>query len=90
MTNEIERIAKSLDKIETGIATLKEDRAKREVWEPQIEKRLDHLYDKSIPDIKARLDKVESFQTKAGVYGGIALVVLPFLAPYIVKALFGG
>lgn len=89
MANEMDKIERAIESIDKGIGDLREKNAGREVWEANTKERLDHLYDKTIPGLKERLEKVEAFQIKVGVYGGILVVVLPFVAPYILKAIFG-
>lgn len=90
MDNEIVKIDRAVEKIETGIADLREKNAGREVWEGNTEKRIDHLYDKKMPNFEGRLEKVEAFQIKLGVGLAILPFIIPLLLNYIFKLVTGG
>lgn len=66
MADEFEKVERAVERIETGIADLREKNAGREVWEKGTDKRLDHIYDKKLPSIDGRLEKVENFQIDQG------------------------
>lgn len=97
MADGFEKVERAVERIENGIADLREKNAGREVWESNTDKRIDHIYDKKIPAIDDRIKGVdervrsnEDFKRTLKVYGTILGLLWPLFVAYMVKVYWGG
>lgn len=89
MADELKRIVEAVKGIDEGINNLKVKNAGLEEWKNNTTGRIDNLHNKTIPELRERLSKVEAFQIKMSVMIGLGMVIFPLAMQYALTAIFG-